>query len=377
MWIRDVNFPEMLIEAHRAGKLVVFVGAGASRDAPSDLPDFRSLTADIAAEAQVEVTDRDLEQPDALLGRLSDQDVDVHRRVAARIGVSSSKPNRLHEAIIDLGVARPPMRLVTTNYDPHLSSVIVARGIQVTEYVGPALPVGDHFTGLVYLHGDLRQETRQLVVTDADFGRAYLRDAWATRFLERMFATFTVLFIGYSHGDLVMQYMARALGPGAPRYALTSNPGGPDWRRLGIHPVGYEVVDGSHSALVEALEGWSSWMSMGLLEHRQRVTELVSVPPSQVPEEASYLEMLICDTEKVRFFAESARGEEWLMWAATQPEFRRLFDPAAAPTEISHILAYWFAEHFVMVEELTGAALTVVRDTGGRLGSMVWSAIGH
>jgi hypothetical protein len=28
MWIRDVDFSEELIEAHRTGKLVVFVGAG-------------------------------------------------------------------------------------------------------------------------------------------------------------------------------------------------------------------------------------------------------------------------------------------------------------------------------------------------------------
>lgn len=43
MWIRDVDFPEALIEAHRAEQLVVFVGAGASRDTPSDLPDVRTL----------------------------------------------------------------------------------------------------------------------------------------------------------------------------------------------------------------------------------------------------------------------------------------------------------------------------------------------
>lgn len=52
----------------------------------------------MAAEAQVEVTDRELQQPDALLGRLADQDVDVHRRVVARIGVSSSKLGAMENA---------------------------------------------------------------------------------------------------------------------------------------------------------------------------------------------------------------------------------------------------------------------------------------
>lgn len=377
MWIRNVDFPEPLIEAHRTGELVIFVGAGASRDAPADLPDFRTLAADIAAEAQVSVTDGDLQQPDVLLGRLADQQVDVHLRVVTRIRAPASEPNRLHKALVDLAVASPPVRMVTTNYDLHLSTILADRGTQIVEYTAPALPLGHDFTGLVYLHGNRRPQPRQLVVTDRDFGRAYLRDAWAARFLERMFATYTVLFVGYSHGDVVMRYLARGLGRGAPRYVLTSSPDAPDWRQLGIQPVGYTLAEGSHVDLVDALERWAELASMGLLDHRQRVAQLMSAPPSRVPEEASYLETLLPDGEKVRLFAEFARGEEWLSWAATQPEFQRLFDPTATPTECTWTLAYWLAEHFVIVEELTAAALSVVQDAGGRLGPSLWSAVGR
>jgi hypothetical protein len=377
MWIREVNFPVALIDAHRSGRLVIFVGAGASRDAPSNLPDFRALTVAIAADAQVDVTDRELERPDVLLGRLAHQEeVDVYLRVAARIGAPSSQPNWLHEAIVDLAAAGPTVRIVTTNYDRHLSTVLAGRDIQVVEYIGPALPMGDDFTGLVYLHGRLGREPLRLVVTDRDFGRAYLRDAWAARFLERMFTSYTVLFVGYSHSDVVMRYLARALGPDS-RFVLTPNPDEPDWRQLGVQPVGYKVAGGSHAALVEALKGWASQASMGLLDHRQRVAQLVSAPPSQIPEEASYLEALVADGGRVRLFAALAEGEEWLSWAATQTEFRELFDPMATSNECTATLADWFAERFVMVESLTGAALQVVRDNGGRLGQPVWSAIGQ
>jgi hypothetical protein len=262
--------------------------------------------------------------------------------------VESSRPNRLHEAIIDLANAGPPVRIVTTNYDVHLSSVLTALGIQVEESMGPALPMGDDFSGLVYLHGSLRQEHRLVVVTDADFGRAYLTDAWAARFLERMFATYTVLVVGYSHNDVVLRYLARALGPGASRYVLTADPGAPDWRQLGIHPVGYKVVDGRHTALVEAIEGWGSLASMGLVDHRQRLAQLVSAPPSQVPEEASYLESVVGDEVLVRLFAELARGKEWLEWAATRPEFWRLFDSALAPRQprakTARFCVFWLTE---------------------------------
>ena len=180
MWIRDVDLPSSLVEAHRSGNLVIFVGAGASRDAPSGLPDFRRLTADIAADVEVAVSDRDLDQPNVLLGRLADQRVDVRRRVASRLGLPSSQPNRLHEAIVGLAAARPPVRIVTTNYDRHLSTLLGERDPDVVEYTGPALPMGDDFAGLVYIHGSLLQEPRHLMVTDADFGRAYLQDASTT-----------------------------------------------------------------------------------------------------------------------------------------------------------------------------------------------------
>lgn len=210
MRIRDVDLPADLVEAHRTGKLVLFVGAGASIAGPSNLPSFRTLTADIAAEAGVPLDD---EQLDRFLGVLKDQHhMDVHGRVAARIGTASSQPNGLHEAIIRLATASPVPRIVTTNYDTHLSTVLTAHGHPLQEYLAPALPMSDDFDGLAYLHGKLGQQPSRLVVTDEDFGRAYLRDAWAVRFLERMFATYTVLFIGYSHGDVVMSYLGLLLG---------------------------------------------------------------------------------------------------------------------------------------------------------------------
>lgn len=378
MWIRDVDFPEALIDAHRAGRLVVFVGAGASRALPSNLPDFRKLTADIAGEANVTISDAQLEQPDVLLGELEERHhVDVHVRVAALIGTQSSQPNKLHEAIVALSAGSHPARIVTTNYDLHLSTTVSARGLSMTEYMAPALPMGDDFTGLVYLHGCVRQDPHALVVTDADFGRAYLRDAWATRFLERMFASYTVLFVGYSHNDVVMSYLARALGPASARFVLTSEPDATHWRRLRIRPVGYRSTGSSHSLLAEAVAGWASWASMGLLDHRQRVAQLVAAPPSQVPEDASYLEAVVADSEQVRFFSEHARGEPWLTWVSGEPEFQRLFDPSATPTECTRPLAYWLGEQYVMEEDLTAAALSVARDAGGRLSPVAWYAIAH
>lgn len=377
MWIREVDVPDGLTEAARAGRLVVFVGAGASRDAPADLPDFRMLAAQIAEESGIVASSADLDHPDVLLGRIADRGVDVHQRVAARLGAATSSPNALHGAIVDLAIATKSIRVVTTNYDRHLSTVLASRASTTsTEYRAPALPMGDDFLGIVYLHGSLDQEARHLIVTDGDFGRAYLRDAWAARFLERMFASFTVLFVGYSHGDVVMRYLARSLGPTSERYAMTPDDDPSDWRQLNIKPVRYRVEAQSHGALGESILGWSQILSMGLLDHRQRIAQLVSAPPSQVPEEVSYLETTIRNADTARLFAELARGEPWLLWAASQPGFRLLFDPTAVPTDASLALAYWFAEHYVSSEDHSSAALEVMREAGGCLSSFLWHAIG-
>lgn len=245
------------------------------------------------------------------------------------------------------------------------------------EYLAPALPMGDDFTGLVYLHGSLIQSPKRLILTDADFGKAYLSDAWAARFLERMFGTHPVLFIGYSHSDVIMTYLARGLGRAREKYVLTDRPDSPTWKRLGIHAIGYELVGKSHEALPRGLQAWADLAAMGLLHHRQRVKDLVfEAAPSQIPEDMSYLELIIGSEDKVGFFTEHARGPEWLSWIAARPTFQQLFSPNEQHSRGNWELACWFVEHYIKVESLSSQALTTVRDQGGRLGVDLWQALG-
>jgi hypothetical protein len=375
VWIRGVEIPGKLVQAHREGRLVLFVGAGASVDPPSSLPTFGQLAAEIVEQSRVDP----LKLSAALDVRLGELDewfsVDVHARVAQRIGDPASQPNGLHRAIAALAVSGSPVRIVTTNYDTHLSTALKDLEAGVEEFRAPALPVGDNFAGLVYLHGRLGGDPRSLVVTDADFGRSYLRDAWATRFLERMFSHFTVLFVGYSHDDVVMSYLARGLGRNKDRFALFHEPDAPQWRRLRITPIAYSVRDGSHAALSGAIEGWAAQAAMGLLDHRQRIAELLAAAPSPVPEDESYLQEVIGNPDRVGLFTQHARGADWLSWARRQPEFLRVFDPTAQVSDCTGLLAWWFAERYVMDEDLTQAALAAVNEAGGELGTSLWLAV--
>lgn len=363
MWIRDVDVPPELIDAARAGQLVVFVGAGASRDAPAGLPDFKSLITEIGDSVGRQPTSDDLLRPDVYLGRLvDDHGIDVHRLVANALRRPGSEPNALHRAIVRLAHVHPSPRIVTTNYDLHLTSAAADEGLHVPVYESPALPVGDDFEGIVHLHGSLRQEPRRLVTTDKDFGRAYLLEAWAARFLERMFSAFTVLFIGYSHGDIVMQYLARSLGPSGRRFVCTDNGTDPAWRQYGLAPVSYTVVDGSHAALPSFVARWAELSAMGQTQHRDRIIDIVAAGPPTIPEEISYLDETLEHPERVRYFVEKARGRDWFAWVSARPAFQTLFDRDRASGEPARQLTAWIADIYMLEESTSPLALRALRE---------------
>ncbi|RPF26020.1 uncharacterized protein DUF4020 [Georgenia muralis] len=379
MWIRQVEVPDELVGAARDGRLVIFVGAGASRDAPSSLPDFKQLVTDIGTQVSSVPTELQLKRPDVFLGDLADMGVNVHALVAKAIDPPGSAPNRLHHAIMSLAAVHPPLRVVTTNYDQHLEIAGRIDHSDVEVFRAPALPIGDDFTGVIHLHGSLGQHPRHLVVTDADFGHAYLREAWAARFLERMFSVYTVLFIGYSHGDVVMQYLARSLGREGRRYVLTDDAGSGAWARLGLTAISYPVVEKSHVALADALERWAELTAWGRLDHRRRIAALVEQEPPSIPEEISYLERALAHPDHVRFFTESATTAAWLQWAATRPEFTLLFTPPptgdSVAEALSRTLTRWFIDNFACVAEHSPAALRLVRDRPWTV--QTWEALVH
>lgn len=254
MWIGAVDIPDDLIRAHTDGNLVVFVGAGASMGSPSDLPSFLRLTELIAAEAGVALGEADRTRPDAFLGRIDDGDFDVHQRVATLLSPPASQPADLHRAIVDLAAASG-LRIVTTNYDRHLSAVLAQRTINAVEYRAPALPVGDDFDGIVYLHGTLGQEPRRLVVTDRDFGHAYLTDAWAsrsssgcsTRTRRCSLATATPMLSCATSPAVSVSALKGLLVP----RAMERRSG----ERFGITPVWYVNGDGAHAELMVTAQG--------------------------------------------------------------------------------------------------------------------------
>ena len=314
MWIGNVELPEELVEAAEAGELVLFVGAGASLAPPANLLTFSALVEEIGKELGKLPTEADLKSPDRFLGDLEADGADVHGITVRMLEEKGTSPNSLHEALVELAFAHGRPRIVTTNYDRNLEEAAKRLERPLEIYKAPALPMGDDFEGLVHLHGSLGQEPRRLVLTGGDFGKAYLLDSWASRFVARMFARYSVLFVGYSHGDVVMQYIARGLGPTDRRFALTSRPDNEQWHQHGVTPIGYAVKGQDHSELVGLVKAWGEFAGMGQLDHKTRIRRLVLGKVPSIPEEISHLEKSIRKIETLTYFLEHARGLDWLHW---------------------------------------------------------------
>lgn len=381
MRLGDVDIPEQVLTAYEEGTLVLFTGAGTSVAPPSGLPLFSKLTREIVDKIHSDIdpeSDEWKDRLDILLGELDEIPAfAIHDLTRAIVTPPDSKPNGIHESVVRIASRYVP-RIVTTNYDLHLETACKRLGLPIETFRAPALPLGDNFEGLVYLHGAADQSSDKLVVTDRDFGHAYLREAWAARFLERMFRTYTVLFVGYRHGDVVMKYLGLALGQDSPRFVLTTEDTDPNWRRLDVTPIPYSPDD-NHQALSGCLAAWADLGEMGLLQHQQRIRELVAGPTEATPAELSYLTDSLRRPERARFFAQAASDPKWLEWAITQAPFQSVFSREAPGSDVENALrnelAGWFVERFALNADGQDAAWSALAEVGGQASLQLWNAI--
>lgn len=352
----EIDIPQEVISELEAGRLVIFAGAGVSSDPPSSLPLFGDLADQLAEGSRLkryhdssdEKTQVKSEPIDRFLGQLAKVGVNVKERARDLLVGEHTKPNALHSSIVRLFGAQDAVRLVTTNFDTHFSTSLAGTfPAPVDVYRAPALPLGSDFSGLVYLHGCAERSAEHCVITDEDFGRAYLTEGWARRFLVSMFQNFTVLFIGYSHDDPVMNYLARGLPPATRhrRFAITSSGREAEWSFLDIHPCTYTKRNSGdkHGALTECLIKWAAHSQSSFLDRFHRIRKLADDIPPKDPEEQDFVLACINDAQLRKQFVERALSEEWLLWVAEKGLLKKLFQGDAVLGESDHLFAWWLA----------------------------------
>ena len=307
---RGPAIPDELLIARDEGRVVFFCGAGVSR-ARAGLPDFFGLAKSVAESLGVgsgspvrtileeapQIAARvgvgGLISADRIFGLLEREfDVkDIHAAVARSLRPSSGVDLSAHRVMLDL--ARGPdhrVRLVTTNFD----RLFEASYHNLRCWQPPRLPDPvryDDLDGIVHLHGRVSEdyggsEGEGFVLSSAEFGRAYLSEAWATAFIQSVLQKYLVVFVGYTADDPPVQYLLEALNrrmaTAATIYAFQA--GDPaeaqaKWHQKGVEAIAY-VESEDHAVLWDTLSAWSTRAS-----DRERWYESVVAIAAKGPED--------------------------------------------------------------------------------------------
>jgi|GEM_PF-1265759 len=356
----DPNGPDLplsLLRTHRSGNLLLIVGAGISKAA--GLPLFGELADQIymrlgqalpgepgSLASRAEIDARKAGQFDRLIGLLEQRLVlrradwhqphNIVRETVAALVTPKPRANvNAHADLLDLsraGDGRP--RLVTTNFDTLFERAWRRRTKQdLISSAGAGMPaVGSHeFTGVLHLHGRVadpqyRVPETDLVLTSANFGEAYMRDGWASRFVYDLLRRYTLLLIGYSADDPPMRYMLEATEEGRlnfpdlkPAYALigdTDDDAGTlreAWRGKGVLPLVYPAPDRDHGPLYRTLSAWAELARDPLHWSAERLARLTSKSRDEATsDERSAFTFLTRDVSSVSVAAQGATDTAWI-----------------------------------------------------------------
>lgn len=302
MYVNNIQIPDALNQALLKHELVIFAGSGVSMQGDCALPDFRGLVkqiAEVVASPDSTNADELLEEScETALGHL-DQMGNIHQACARAIGKGFDGYSDLHIGILKLFGNKRKVRVVTTNFDRRFEGAAKSLGISPQTYIGPALPLGDDFEGIVYLHGNVLCP-EQTVLTDVDFGKAYITNAWASRFLLDMFTRYTVLFVGYSCSDMMVKYLTRSISAdmNGRIFALERGASRDDeWSSLGVIPVHFN----DFNDLAPLFMGWGKLSNESLSVRRSAVASY-----AEITSQLSYME----HENLASFFTNPEDGDE-------------------------------------------------------------------
>jgi hypothetical protein len=283
--------PERLLQAHEEGRVVFFCGAGISY--PAGLPGFEGLACELTKQVG-EPLDRaeralfEQGQFDRVLGpyeqRIQGGRTHVRKWLPEVLKPDLARPRALmtHLALLTLGRSKHDgLKLVTTNFDL-LFEKAAEHYRQPSFAVYPDPPARPRWEGLVHLHGWMpanpsEDDLDRLVLSDGDFGQAYLIHGWASRFVAGLLRDYVLCFVGYSLNDPVVRYMTAAHAlEGAKDKMFVFVPGNksgmttqPSERHLDhVTRIVYDEAK-NHQALHRTLQMWAS-----LHRHSRRKDQL-------------------------------------------------------------------------------------------------------
>jgi hypothetical protein len=271
--------PDSLLEQCDAGRVVFLCGAGVSL--PSGMPSFIGLTqhvvdffdppddSDVMRAFQPWIDDptganMPLDQVFNLLHQEYGKH-EVNALVTERLQAPLEADQIGHHHGLLKRISSSPdgvPQIVTTNFD-----LLFEHDGKIDFHVPPAFPdlaFGTSIEGITYLHGrlaDADAKQHPYVLSSADFGRAYLSEAWATNFIRNLLERYTVVLVGYQAEDPPIKYLLQGLnhdGQYDRSRLFAFDRGIPEeieakWRDRGATAIAYA----DHPHLWQTMEAWA------------------------------------------------------------------------------------------------------------------------
>jgi hypothetical protein len=363
------EIPDDLLNERDKDGVLFIAGAGVSR--PAGLPNFEGLVTKIYTLLNERYEDQPAEQDAfkyeeydrvlyALRRRLhkqsdpTDDDLILQKlRKILRKPRGAILERHLDILRLSLDARGQTPRLVTTNFDTLFEETWYQKARnKIDSWAGPALPgvKTARFRGVIHLHGrlvhrKLKIPESELVLTSAEFGEAYLRSGWATRYVYDLARAYTLILVGYGLNDPPMRYLLEVVAADRDRfkdlksvYAFVAfdlakddpKKVGAIWREgRCVEPIMYPTTAlDDHRSLYDTLHVWAARAENPTLWIQQQISKLAIKKPSELAEwELNHILSLIRTEAGAAAFAALGRKApvEWL----SVPEFSALMGEGA------------------------------------------------
>lgn len=324
------DIPTDLIALQERGRTIFVCGAGVSMTI--GLPNFRELVEfvyqDLREDWNLHVAEREgMQEGGELEGeydrvlRCLERRLDasnlpskrgMRQRILSAVRKKLTPPSdsdfASHLALLELSRdEQGQTRLLTTNFDTVFERAWFDKHhARIPSHAGAGMPQPRiaGFSGVLHLHGRLADERTELgldetelILTSADFGEAYLRSGWASRYVYDLARSHTIVLVGYTANDPPMRYLLEALEADRERYpdlnhvyAFAPCSLGEEeiidalWRAKGVVPILYVAEEKNHSALNQTIREWRHYADDPTAWRRERLRKIFLNSPISIAE---------------------------------------------------------------------------------------------
>ena len=329
------SIPDMLLEHRDAGRVVFLCGAGVSIgsgmpnfidltehvikyfDPPEDseiMKAFRPWKEDQSTTINKSFINVPLDQIFNLLHHEYGKDR-VNAQVTKRLSCNTTpEVGREHGLIkrISSNQSGDP-QIVTTNFDKLFENGLSGKKLKINKPPNFLdLNFGSTIEGITYLHGRIVDPTsgyHPYVLSSADFGRAYLSEGWATKFIQNLLEKYTVVMIGYQAEDPPIKYLLQGLnhdGQYDRSRLYTFDKGNSEeievkWRDRGITAIAFP----EYRDLWSTLEAWADRADNPKLWRKSIITLSQEDPKVLTPHERGQVAHVLRTSLGTKMFAEA------------------------------------------------------------------------